>query len=444
MKLNKLFFCGLMFAGLASCVNEDFHTSLDEVNTSLDEVKGKKGIMKLNVAIAEPLSFTRANSAYTDEQLAAMPKATDYPIEIYDAEGNLFKRYEAVSMFPSEGLPMNVGNYTIESHTAGIMEKKMDKPYYRGTEPITILTGNVTDVDVVCKMQNSKIQVTYSDEFLSLFGTWVITVDDGSETPLKFDNEDGNNPAAVYWDFEEGVKTLTVRFQATLKSDGSPVSDTKILSKDNFQRPYPDDDSDVFSGGDQIVFNFNPSAATTGEMGITISATVSFDETEEEETVYLTDKNLIDDGGNGGDDPTPPVNVEPTLECTGGWNVSFSASEDEENLPHTEIVVNTPKGLKSLKVTVTGGNAGFANATGFLTDLEIIGSEDLGDIFDGVDGAELPNKGDKVYKFPVYAFFSMIQMFGATDTGKAHEFYMVAEDNDGTVVTGTLKITVTQ
>ena len=116
-----------MFAGLASCVNEDLHTSLDEVNTSLDEVKGEKGIMKLNVAIAEPLSYTRANSAYTDEQLAAMPKATDYPIEIYDAEGNLFKRYEAVSMFPSEGLPMNVGNYTIESHTAGIMEKKMDK-----------------------------------------------------------------------------------------------------------------------------------------------------------------------------------------------------------------------------------------------------------------------------------------------------------------------------
>ena len=431
----------MAIAGLASCVSEDFPQGQDATNA-----KGEQGVMKLSVAIAEPAG-TRANSAYTDEQLAAMPKANDYPIEIYDSQNNLIKRYETASQFPAEGIPMNVGNYNVESHTAGILEKKMTNPYYKGTEPITIQTGIVTDVDVVCKMQNSKIQVNYSEEFLELFGTWTVTIDDGSETALKFDNEDGNNPAPVYWLFEDDVESLTVQFQGTLKSDGSPVSDTKVLSKDNFQRPYDDDDSQAFTGGDQLIFNFNPSEATTGEMGITLTATITFDETTEAITVYLTDKNLKDDeggeGGEGGD--TPPVGDEtPSLECTGGWNVSFSASEDEENLPLTEVVVKTPKGLKSLKVTVTGGNTGFGNATGFLQNLEIIGSEDLGDIFDGVDGAELPNTGDKLYKFPVYAFYSMIQMFGATDAGKAHEFYMVAEDMDGTVKDGTLKITVTQ
>lgn len=424
----------MAIAGLASCTNEDFP-------------KGEQGHMKLhNVAIAEPAG-TRANSAYTDEQLAAMPKATDYPIEIYDAQNNLVKRYETASQFPSEGIPMNVGNYTVESHTTGILQKKMTSPYYKGTEPISIQTGIVTDVDVVCKMQNSKIQVNYSKEFTDLYRTWTITIDDGSETALMFNNEDGDNPAPVYWFFEGDVESLTVQFQGILDSDGAPVTDTKVLSKDNFQRPYADDDSQTFTGGDQLIFNFEPSEATTGEMGITLTATITFDETEESVTVYLTDKNLKDDeggeGGEGGD--TPPVGDEtPSLECTGGWNVSFSASEDEENLPMTEVVVKTPKGLKSLKVTVTGGNAGFGNATGFLQDLEIIGSEDLGDIFDGVDGAELPKTGDKLYKFPVYAFYSMIQMFGATDAGKAHEFYMVAEDMDGTVKDGTLKITVTQ
>ena len=433
----------MAIAGLASCVSEDFPQGQDATNA-----KGEQGLMKLhNVAIAEPAG-TRANSAYTDEQLAAMPKATDYPIEIYDAQNNLIKRYETVSQFPNEGILLNVGNYTAESHTAGILQKKMTSPYYKGTEPFTIISGVQHDVDVVCKMQNSKIQVNYSEEFLALFGTWTVTIDDGSETALKFDNEDGKDPAPVYWLFEGDVESLTVQFQGTLKSDGSPVSDTKVLSKDSFQRPYADDDSQTFTGGDQLIFNFNPSEATTGEiMGITLTATITFDETEESVTVYLTDKNLKDDeggeGGEGGD--TPPVGDEtPSLECTGGWNVSFSASEDEENLPLTEVVVKTPKGLKSLKVTVTGGNPGFGNATGFLQNLEIIGSEDLGDIFDGVDGAELPNTGDKLYKFPVYAFYSMIQMFGATDAGKAHEFYMVAEDMDGTVKDGTLKITVTQ
>lgn len=439
MKRNKLYLFGFIaVVGLASCANEDLQKAIDEGN------KSEQGLMKLNVAIAEPFSSTRANSAYTDEQLANMPKAQNYPIEIYDAAGELFKHYDAASLFPSTGLPMNVGNYTVESHTAGILEKKMNSPYYAGSEPITIQTGIITDVDVVCKMQNSKIQVKYTEEFLAWYGTWTITIDDGSETVLLFTNEDGNNPAAVYWHFGEDVESLTIGFSGTLKSDGAPVSEVTTLSKDNFQRPY-DDDSEVFTGGDQLIFTFNPTAATTGEMGISITATVTFDETEETETVYLTDKSLIDDDDEGGDDPTPPVgDGKPTLECTGGWNVSFSAGESEGNLPHTEVVVKTPKGLKSLKVTVTGGNTGFANATGFLNNLEIIGSEDLGDIFDGVDGAELPKQNDKQYSFPVYAFYSMIQMFGATDAGKAHEFYMVAEDMEGNIQDGTLKITVTQ
>lgn len=442
MKLNNSILIGfLAIAALSSCVSEDLPSG---------EIKGGKGTMLLKVATAEPQ--TRANSAYTQEQLDAMKKVTNYPVSIYNASNERVGYYETVSQFPSEGLVMSVGEYKVESHTPGEMEKKMTTPYYSGTEAVSIRSGVTTDVDVVCKMQNSKIQLVYSEDFLKLYSSWSITIDDGGNDVLSFTNADGNAPAPIYWVFDEGVESLTVQFRATLASDGSPVSDTKTLSKDNFLRPYPDDDSQAFSGGDQIIFTFNPSDATTGAMGITISATVTFDETNETETVYLTDNGLVDDGGdnpNPGDDPNVPADENPSLECTGGWNVSFSASEDEENLPHTEVVVNTPKGLKSLKVKITGGNAGFAGATGGMhdagaDDLEIIGSEDLGDIFDGVDGAELPNSGDKIYKFPVYAFFSMIQMFGATDAGKAHEFYMVAEDNEGNVVTNTLKITVTQ
>lgn len=439
MKLNKSFLLGLMaVAGLASCVSEDIQKGGEN---------GETGIMMLKVAAEEPA--TRASSDYTPEQLAAMQKATNFPVEIYKEDGSLIKSYNAVSQFPSEGMALNTGNYYVEAHTPGLMEKKMKAPYYKGTEPFTIQTGNVTDVDVVCKMQNSKIQVTYSEEFLKVFSSWDITIDDHSDdvngTVLSFSKDkEGDNPDPYYWAFDENVQTLTVQFKAILAADGAPVSYTQELTKNNFQRPYDDDDSQTFCGGDQLVFNFHPSALTTGEITITITATVTFEATNETETVYLTDKTLKEDEGDDPDTPTTPESQEPSLECTGGWNVSFSSAAEEDVLPHTEVVVNTPKGLKSLKVTVTGGNTGFAGATGFLQNLEIIGSEDLGEIFDGVDGAELPKTGDKLYKFPVYAFYSMIQMFGPTDSGKAHEFYMVAEDMDGTVKDGTLKITVTE
>lgn len=437
MKLNKSFLLGLMaVAGLASCVSEDIQKG------------GETGTMMLKkIAVEEPA--TRASSDYTPEELAAMQKATNFPIEIYKKDGSLIKTYNAVSQFPSEGLALNTGDYYVEAHTPGLMEKKMTTPYYKGTEPFTIQTGIDTDVNVVCKMQNSQIQVTYSEEFLKVYRSWDITIDDhsddGNGTVLSFSKDkEGKNPAPYYWAFDEDVQTLTLQFKAILDADGSPVSYTSELTKDNFQRPYDDDDSQTFCGGDKLVFKFEPSALTTGEIILNITATVTFEATNQTEVVYLTDKTLKEDEGDDPDTPTPPVSQEPSLECTGGWDVSFSATADEDALPHTEVVVNTPKGLKSLKVTVTGGNTGFAGATSFLQDLEIIGSEDLGDIFDGVDGAELPKSGDKLYKFPVYAFYSMIQMFGPTDSGKAHEFYMVAEDMDGTVKDGTLKITVTE
>lgn len=438
MKLNNSILIGfLAIAALSSCVSEDLPSG---------EIKGGKGTMLLKVATAEPQ--TRANSAYTQEQLDAMKKVTNYPVSIYNASNERVGYYETVSQFPSEGLVMSVGEYKVESHTPGEMEKKMTTPYYSGTEAVSIRSGVTTDVDVVCKMQNSKIQLVYSEDFLKLYSSWSITIDDGGNDALSFTNADGNAPAPIYWVFDEGVESLTVQFRATLASDGSPVSDTKTLSKDNFLRPYPDDDSQAFSGGDQIIFTFNPSDATTGAMGITISATVTFDETNETETVYLTDNGLVDDGGdnpNPGDDPNP--GDEPiTFVSAGGFDVTISASADASTLPNTKIVINTPNGLASLKVTVSGGNKGFSAQTGFLNDLEMIGDEDLDGIFSEFadQGARLPVVGDVKYEFPVFAFYGLIQKFGATDAGKAHEFKIVALDSKGNTKEGTLKITVTQ
>lgn len=443
MKLNKIFLVGSMaIAGLASCVNED-------LQNPASEVKGDKGVMLLNVAIAEPKS-TRANSAYTEEQLAAMKKATNFPIDIFDANKNKVKAYNNVGEFPKEGLLMNVGNYTIESYTPGGIYKKMNYPYYKGEEAFTIQPDDFTDVDVVCKMKNSKIKVTYSQEFLDLFSTWRITIDDGSienidekpEFALIFTEEQGTSPAPVYWLFDNNVQVLTVRFKAYLKSDGSPVSDTKTVTKDKFVRPYADDDSQTFTGGEQLIFNFVPDNATTGKIGISISATITFDETEEPVTLYLTDKNLIDD--EGGDTPNPggdTTGEKPTLECSGGWEVTLNGTDS----PQTKIIINTPEGLKSMKVTITGGNDGFSSATGYFNHLEMVNnSDDFEDVFYGVEDATIPQEGDLSYTFPVYAFFPQILMFHATDPGKAHEFFMEVEDKKGNTANATLKIIVTE
>lgn len=428
MKLKNIFFIGtLAVAGLTSCVSENVDS-----NQSAGE-----GSMALSVTALEPV------------QTRTQTPVTNFPVTVYDTSGNTVVSWNTVSEVPSN-YPISVGNYTVESHTPGAIQKRMSAPYYKGTADMEITKDVTTNVTVVCKMQNSSITVRYDEDFLSVFTAWSVTLDDGSDSniALSFTNADGTTPATVYWLFEENVRQLTLNFRGTTK-DGSVVTARNVLTKAQAQESY-DDDSEYFTGGDAIVINFTPVESTSGNVtGITINATVTFAESEETVTLLVTDEGTLEPDPGPGPGPGPgdddededkPYFVCPEL-TTG---VTFSAAADEADLPQTQVKIYTPKGLKSLKVTVTGGNVGFASATGFLTNLEIIGSEDLGEIFGEVEGAELPNQGDTEYVFPVYAFYNLIQMFGPTDADKAHEFYMVAEDLQGNVIDGTLRVTVTE
>lgn len=450
MKLNKLFLIGLTIMGLASCVSEELKTKEDRAD---------KGSMLLNISMLQPQS-TRANSQYTDAQLAAMTKVTNYPVHISDADGNAVAHYERVSDFPTAGIVLPVGTYSVLSHTPGDIQKKMSSPYYQGTETMEIVKDVETDVDVVCTMLNSKIEVKYSQEFLDLFATWSITLDDGSsaasnpETALSFTNTDGTAPDPVYWYFEDNVGQLTVNFKATLKSDGSTVSDRATLDKTQATQHY-DNDNVNFTGGDALVLNFNPTEATTGKItGVTINATVSFDSntTNKTETLDITDKSLKeddDDNNNNNDDPTPggDDNDKPSFDCPELETGVVYSIEDEE-YPNTQVKILTPKGMKSLKVTIVGGNDGFAAACEDigLTDYELVGDTKLPRTFTalGVEDATMPSGGETEYSFPVGAFYVFMNIYGETDPGKAHTFKMVVTDNAGNTKEAVLRVTITE
>ena len=431
MKLNKLFLIGFVITGLASCVSEDIKTSGSEVG---------KGHMKLDVSILQP-EATRANSELT--------KVTNFPVYIYNSNGDEIQKYDRVSDFPSTGLILGVGDYSVVSHTPGEIEKKMTVPYYSGTEPMEIIKDIETNTTVVCKMQNSKIEVKYSEEFLSLFGTWTISIDDGGSDALSFTHEDGTKPAVVYWLFEENVEKLSVNFRGTLKNGGGTVTTLNTLDKAKATEKY-DNDNQCFAGGDALVLYFDPTEATTGKVtGVTINATISFDSntTKKTEILDITDKSLKPDDGSGDnpggdDDKDKPSFVCPELET----GVIYSI--DDEEYPNTQVKILTPKGMKSLKVSITGGNDGFAAACEDigLTNYELVGDTKLPATFAalGVSDATMPQGGETEYSFPVGAFYVFMNIYGETDPGKSHTFKMVVTDNDGNTKEATLRVTITE
>lgn len=439
MKLNKIFLGCAAAMALASCVNEDFSKSAGK----------DSGRLEVGVETLEPMK-TRAE-VYT---------VTNFPVTIYEADGTTkVQSYETVSAMPAQIL-LPTGNYVLEAHTPGVMERIMNAPYYKGTETSEIQKDLTTQSTITCKMANTSVTVHYDQDFLDLFTSWTITFDDGTDNAVSFTNENGDTPATLYWDLGEGVQKLTVNFRGVNK-DGT-VTAKNDLTKSQATETY-DGQSTNFAGGDAVVVNFTPVEATTGY--VTIGITANIFGTDAEPVPAIVE--IVDNGtftpDTGGEEPGPgpepggddviPTDGSPYFICPAlktGVTVQLYYDEEEDALlpvadtPQTVIEVHTPKGLKSLKVSITGGNKGFAGATASMQNLEIIGSSDLGDIFAEVDGAELPVQGQTEYSFPVYAFYSKIALFGKTDAGKAHEFYMVAEDMDGNIKTGTLKVTVNE
>ena len=429
MKLNKYFLIGtIAVAGLSSCVSEDLGNGAE---------KTEKGRMTLDVSLLNPRS-TRAEEAETE--------TAKFPVSIVEkTSGEEVKTYETVLDVPKY-VVLPVGHYTVKSHTPGNLEKKMTAPYYAGEEEMEIVKDLTTQTEVVCKMQNSSITVKYDGSFTAKFTEWAITLDDGSETALSYTDEEGTDPAVVYWLFGERVSELKLNITAKT-ADNKTITHKASIRKSDASESYDDDEDIYFKGGDALVFNFKAVASAEGTVtGIEVTAQETFFEDEEEivKDLEVTDKTGENQGGGDEEDPTPGEDEAITFDCPElADGVTFSTSDEE--LPQTTVIINTPNGLKSMKITIIAGNEAFEEMTEMFKDMEMIGNEDLEAIFGGIEDADatVPVEGQKVYSFPVFAFFGILQEIGST-APDAHQFHIVVEDNEGNVADTTLKVTITE
>ena len=126
-----------------------------------EEIKSGKegvdmGLLKLSVQAKSP-AVTKATSVSTD----------DFPVSIVgkSVDGEEVERnYDAVADLP-ESILLPVGTYSVVSHTKGVLEKKLEAPYYKGSSDMEIKKDITSSAKVTCKMQNSRIQLNYSSDF---------------------------------------------------------------------------------------------------------------------------------------------------------------------------------------------------------------------------------------------------------------------------------------
>lgn len=425
MKLiNIIALSTVAILGLASCEMKN------ELTGSLVS-KEDTGALELGVSVKQPVSQTRATEVATN----------NFPVTIQGTSAevtDVVKEYATVDEVPSS-ITVPVGQYTVTSHTPGTLEKKMENPYYSGSTNITVSKGITSEVDVVCRMANSRIQMKYGNDFKEAFSSWTITIDDGTETALAYTESD-LNPAPIYWHFGDNITAITVNIKA-VTTKGNTVTERRVFQKKDAAEQY-EEVGDAFTGGDALEINMGTVESSTGELtGITITANITFE--NESESVEIPTTNPDEGGDSGTEPPTGDgINItEPAGNSflTDGVDINNGAFPDKE----IKILMSVPDGIQNLYVKVETTNSvfegmvagmGLTAENGLdLTSQEAI-DQALGNLF------PLPEAGQTNYSFTL----SETLLYLLKDFDGEHQFMLTVIDKNNQQASATLTVRVTK
>lgn len=432
MKLtNIIALSTIAILSLASCEMKN------ELTGSLVS-KEDEGAIELGVSVKQPVSQTRAEAVATN----------NFPVTIQGTSTgvtDVLKEYATADEVPSS-ITVPVGNYTVSSHTPGTLEKKMDAPYYAGSTDITVSKGVTSQVDVVCRMANSRIQMQYGDDFKEAFSEWTITVDDGSDMALTY-TQDNLTPDAIYWHFGEDVTTITVNIKAKT-TEGNTVTERQSFKKADAAENY-EEVGDAFTGGDALEINMGTVESSTGDLtGITITTNITFENESESVEIPTTDPDEPEEPGEGGDEPVEPGENSVTLNLPA--DVTYSIG----NAPASaDAYIASEAGIESIIVQIVPGNTLFEEALNqydllkpLLTGADLVGNDNFFLLLSTLTGSqmEVPQQGDKEYTFQIGAFFNFLDLMGPTDTDTPHIFNITVTDANKESATGSLRVTVNE
>ena len=177
--------------------------NLDKNTESIDP---PKGIVRVNV-----------------KQLAETLVPENLTIQVKTSNGQIVSQYGKFSEFPTNGLPLEPGDYTIDANQTGTKAPAFDTPYYGGSTAFKITGNTPTTVSLTLKQTNFCVGITYSDKFKSENSNYSvkITCPDGSliysgtEAKLGYFQSGPLNITVSYTDSKGVAKTSQHTIDAT-------------------------------------------------------------------------------------------------------------------------------------------------------------------------------------------------------------------------------------
>ena len=434
--INKWALAVTLLAGLSSCEMKD------EI-LGKDPLTGDTGILSLYV---ETGKTTKGTTDQVDQ----------FPVTITGTDVDFTKKFDSYAELKQAGnITLPVGTYTIEACSPGEFKSEMDEPFYGGKlENVKIVKGQTAETSVVCTMQNVKISISFTEEFLATYQDWTINVTDKNGHIKTYTKAaDGETPAPVYWKMDEGVETIYIN--GTAKTNGNEDVTISGTAKKSNLPEFEEGDDIYFVGGDELKIDFNPVKVEGSTPGIEkdgIQITITLFNSEKNENVEIP----VNPGTDGGDTEEPGTGEDggdegegnekaPTIDLPADF--SYSKSTGEGKPASADAWLYTPAGLKSAKVRIETTSDAFEATLNevdmggnLLEGVELVNNTGIDNLFAGV-GLEdrSPKPGVTEYKFPVGAFFTFLDMFPGT-----HKFHITLTDNEDVTVSDVLTITITE
>lgn len=439
--MNKWMWAVTLLFGLASCEMKD------EI-LGKDPMTGDTGTLSLSV---ETGKVTRGTTDQVDQ----------FPVVITGKDVEYTKKFDSYAELKQAGeVKLPVGTYTIEACSPGEFKSEMSEPFYGGEQEVKIQKDVTSETSVVCTMQNVKISIELTEEFLATYQDWTINVTDKNghiKTYTK--TADGETPAPVYWKMDEGVEIIYIN--GTAKTNGG--EDVTILgtAKKSNLPEFEEGDDTSFVGGDELKIDFTPVKVEGSTPGIEkdgIQITITLFNSEKNENVEIP----VNPGTDGGDTEEPGTGEDGGDEggedgdgggeTAAGPTISFPQSTytlPDDADKNANATITAEAGLKSVKVEIIAGNDVFGGAINAMfkgeNPFELIGNEELSAVFESMH-IQLPEANDTEYNFPVGNFFSLLadDSFGPTTTVDGHIFEITVTDQNGKTVSGKLNVIVTE
>lgn len=247
---------------------------------SQDEIPvgdGRTGVMAMTIST----SRAETNGEYDPLQYQK--------VYIYNSEGGLLRKYAAKEDIP-ERLELLSGTYRVAVEAGEEVPADFSKRIYKGEETFVVKPGETTNVEVVCRIANTVVEVKFDNSVVENldpgYFVWIAGTDkfdeaeaeSGAVPALKFTDE-----GMGYYTLPAGTTSLAWMFRGT-HTTGKAVEMENVLTE--------------VKAGSKYVFTFKYSPDLPGYIDALLIRVDLTTDDKDDEIIFSPDPTLLTEGFN--------------------------------------------------------------------------------------------------------------------------------------------------